>query len=85
MGQTAGEIRQDIEQTRARMGATIDAIGYRLDVPARVRYRVSHMMHDTTLSPWRRLEAAVKDNALALGLGAVVVGVVAGMLIRRGR
>lgn len=46
MGQTAGEIRYDIEQTRSRMSATIDAIGYRLDIPARMRYRFSHIMHD---------------------------------------
>ncbi len=46
MGQKTGEIRHDIEQTRARMSATIEAIGYRLDVPARVRYRFSHIMQD---------------------------------------
>lgn len=45
MGQTPGEIRGDIERTRERMGAVIEAIGYRLDVPARVRYRFSHIVH----------------------------------------
>ena len=29
VGQTASDIRNDIEQTRSRMGATIEAIGYR--------------------------------------------------------
>ena len=48
MGQTPGEIRHDIEQIRARMGATIDAIGYRMDVPARMRYRFSHIVRDVS-------------------------------------
>jgi hypothetical protein len=48
VGQTAGEIRQDIEQTRARMGATIDAIAYRLDLPARTRHRFSHVVQDVS-------------------------------------
>jgi hypothetical protein len=46
VGQTPGEIRHDIEQIRTRMSATIDAIGYRIDVPARARYRFSHIVHD---------------------------------------
>ena len=54
MGQTASEIRSDIEQTRSRMSATIEAIGYRLDVPARMRYRFSHIMHDVSGALARR-------------------------------
>jgi hypothetical protein len=37
MGQDATQIRSEIEATRARMGDTVDAIGYKADVPARVR------------------------------------------------
>jgi hypothetical protein len=48
VGQTPGEIRRDIEQTRVRMGANIEAIGYRMDVPARMRYRFSHIVHDVS-------------------------------------
>lgn len=40
MGQTPGEIRRDIEHTRERMSYLLDAIGYKFDVPARVRYRL---------------------------------------------
>ena len=37
MGQDPDAIRQDIEQTRAEMTETVDAIGYKVDVPARAR------------------------------------------------
>lgn len=41
MGQDPAAIRHDIEQTRDRMGDTVDAIGYKADVPARAKERVS--------------------------------------------
>jgi hypothetical protein len=34
---TSAEIRQDITATLARMGGTLDALGYRVDIPARAR------------------------------------------------
>jgi hypothetical protein len=34
---TSGEIRQDITATLERMGGTLDALGYRMDIPARAR------------------------------------------------
>jgi hypothetical protein len=46
VGETAGDIRHDIEQTRLRMTATMDAIGYKMDIPARMRYRFSHIVQD---------------------------------------
>jgi ElaB/YqjD/DUF883 family membrane-anchored ribosome-binding protein len=41
MGQDPDAIRQDIEQTRAEMGDTVDAIGYKVDVPSRAKEAVS--------------------------------------------
>jgi len=41
MGQEPDEIREEIERTRAEMGETVDAIGYKADVPARAREKVS--------------------------------------------
>jgi ElaB/YqjD/DUF883 family membrane-anchored ribosome-binding protein len=41
MGQDPGQIRQEIEQTRAEMSQTVDAIGYRADVPARAKEKVT--------------------------------------------
>jgi gas vesicle protein len=41
MGQDPAAIRKEIEQTREHMGATVDALGYKADVPARARDSVS--------------------------------------------
>ncbi len=41
MGQDPDEIREEIERTRADMGQTVDAIGYKADVPARAKEKVS--------------------------------------------
>ncbi|MDX6618430.1 MAG: hypothetical protein QOK36_816 [Gaiellales bacterium] len=41
MGQEPSEIRQQIAQTREEMGDTIDALGYKADVPARARDKVT--------------------------------------------
>ncbi len=41
MGKEPDQIRQDIEDTRARMGETVEAIGYKADVPARARESVT--------------------------------------------
>jgi len=37
MGQDSNEIRREIEETRARMGETVEALGYKADVPSRVK------------------------------------------------
>ena len=41
MGQDPDAIREDIEQTRAEMSETVEAIGYKADVPARAKDAVS--------------------------------------------
>lgn len=41
MGQDTTEIRREIEATRARMGETVEAIGYKADVPSRLRDNVN--------------------------------------------
>jgi ElaB/YqjD/DUF883 family membrane-anchored ribosome-binding protein len=41
MGKDPDTIRRDIEQTRDRMGETVDAVGYKADVPARTKEKVS--------------------------------------------
>lgn len=40
MGKSTGEIREEIERTRDRMGETVDAIAYKADVPNRMREAV---------------------------------------------
>jgi Protein of unknown function (DUF3618) len=44
MGQDPDAIRQDIEQTRAEMSETVEAIGYKADVPSRAKEKVSEKM-----------------------------------------
>jgi ElaB/YqjD/DUF883 family membrane-anchored ribosome-binding protein len=41
MGQDPDAIREDIEQTRAEMSETVEAIGYKADVPSRAKDAVS--------------------------------------------
>jgi hypothetical protein len=41
MGQDPDAIRQDIEQTRADMSDTVEAIGYKADVPSRAKEKVA--------------------------------------------
>jgi hypothetical protein len=41
MGQDPAAIRQDIEQTRADLGETVEAVGYKADVPSRTKDAVS--------------------------------------------
>jgi hypothetical protein len=41
MGQDPDAIRQDIEQTRSDLGETVEAVGYKADVPSRAKDAVS--------------------------------------------
>jgi hypothetical protein len=41
MGQDPDAIRQDIEQSRAEMSETVEAVGYKADVPSRAKDKVS--------------------------------------------
>jgi len=41
MGQTPDEIRREIEDTRERMGDTVEALAYKADVKSRVKENVS--------------------------------------------
>jgi hypothetical protein len=39
MGQDPSEIREEIDETRARMGETVEALGYKTDVTTAPRRR----------------------------------------------
>ena len=41
MGKDPDQIRNDIEDTRARLGDTVEAIGYKADIPSRTRDAVN--------------------------------------------
>jgi Protein of unknown function (DUF3618) len=68
MGQGPSEIREDIEGTRARMGETVEALGYKADVKTRTKEKVAGAV------------GIAQENPIGLALGSIAVGFLAGML-----
>jgi gas vesicle protein len=66
MGQDPDAIRQDIEQTRAEMTETVEAIGYKADVPARAKEKVAGKL-DTVKDKVTRAREAVAGTASRAG------------------
>jgi gas vesicle protein len=94
MGQDTGQIRQDIDETRGRMGETVEALGHKADVPGRAKEAVSGRVESvkskiTGATPdsgdvkqgARRAKGIAQENPLGLAIGAVAVGFVGGLLI----
>ena len=93
MAERSDMIRRDIEQTREQMGDTIDALGYKADVPGRtkgwlgdrkeaVTSRVSGMTPDGDQVKGRslRMKDTAERNPLGLALGGAAIGFLAGIL-----
>ena len=91
MGQDPSEIRNDIEETRARMGDTAEALGHKADVPGRAKEAISGHVESvkSTISGStpdsgdvkqgaQRAAGVAKENPLGLAIGATAVGFVAG-------
>jgi ElaB/YqjD/DUF883 family membrane-anchored ribosome-binding protein len=94
MGQDTGQIRQDIEETRGRMGETVEALGYKADVPGRAKEAVSGRVNSVkekisgatpdsgeVKQGARRAKGIAQENPLGLAIGALAVGFVGGLLI----
>ena len=90
MGQEPDRIRSEIEQTRADMSETVDALGYKADVKSRakdsivgVKDRIAGGTPDSgdVKDKARQARSVAQENPLGLAIGAVAVGFVAGMLI----
>ena len=90
MGEDPDRIRREIEQTRAEMTETVDALGYKADVKSRtkdrvvgVKDRVVGATPDTgdVKHQAKRAKSVAEENPLGLAVGAVAVGFLAGMLI----
>jgi ElaB/YqjD/DUF883 family membrane-anchored ribosome-binding protein len=94
MGQDPSQIRNDIEDTRARMGDTAEALGHKADVPGRAREAVSDKVETvkekfTGATPSgadvkqgaQQAVGMAKENPLGLAIGAAAVGFVAGLVI----
>jgi gas vesicle protein len=59
MGKDPDAIRREIEQTRAQMDDTVEAIGYKADVPARAKDSVNRKVE--------AVQSTVKDAASRIG------------------
>jgi gas vesicle protein len=90
VGEDPDRIRREIEQTRAEMGETVDALGYKADVKTRtkekvvgVKDRIAGATPDGSdvSRQARRAKGVAQENPLGLAAGAVAVGFLAGMLI----
>ena len=93
MGEASDHIREDIEETRGRMGETVEAIGYKTDVKSRVKDNISEkkdavvsrvtgaMPDGDQMKSGARKVGVSKQNPLGLGIAAAAVGFVVGTLL----
>jgi ElaB/YqjD/DUF883 family membrane-anchored ribosome-binding protein len=63
MGKDARELREEIDETRGRMGETVDAIAYKADVPSRVGDAISDRV-DAVKSTITGTVGNLRDRAL---------------------
>jgi gas vesicle protein len=76
MGEEPDTIRDEIVDTRRRMGETIDALGYKADVKSRAKDRAS----DAVGTVKQGLGIA-QENPLGLAVGAVAAGFLVGLAV----
>ena len=90
MGQDPSAIREEIEETRAQMGDTVEAIGYKTDVKSRARDKVTGVRERITgATPStgdvkdgaQKAVSVAESNPLGLGIAALAGGFLIGMLI----
>ena len=95
MGQDPSEIRQEVEQTRAQMGETVEALAYRADVKERAKESASEKLESVkgkasgTSSRARanaketasRLSSTAQENPLGVAVGGVALGLLAGLVV----
>jgi ElaB/YqjD/DUF883 family membrane-anchored ribosome-binding protein len=81
------DIQRELEQTRSRMSAELDALAYKLDVPARAKERVTGAARKvrSAAPSGDDVKSTAKDNPLGIVLGGAAVGVLAGLLLPRTR
>jgi hypothetical protein len=94
MGEDPSTIRHEIEQTRAEMGDTVEALGYKADVKTRAKDAISDKVGSAkekvtgatpdsrqVKSGAKRAKGMAEENPLGLAIGGVAVGFIAGLLI----
>jgi hypothetical protein len=75
-------LKARVDESRARLGRTVGQLGERLDVPSRARARATeraYRVRDTAVETYRESPPAV------LGAGAVLAGLVVGVITWRRR
>ena len=83
MGEDPNLIRADIERTRAEMGDTVDALGYKADVKTRAKEKLSRATPDR--QQVRRMASTAQENPLGLAAGGVATGFLLGLLVPSSR
>ena len=90
MGQDPSQLREELEETRSRVGEEVDAISYKTDVGARVGDYVSDKKDAVTSkltkpipdrAQIRQARRTAEQNPLGLALGAAGVGFALGLLL----
>lgn len=97
MGTEPNEIRQQIEETRDRMGERADALTYKADVKSRVTDTLKEKRDSVTdflggkrqqlpsgdelTDQGRQAAGVVRDNPLVLAAGAAAIGLLVGLVI----
>jgi gas vesicle protein len=76
MGEDPDTIRDEIVDTRRRMGETIDALGYKADVKSRAKERASDAVGTV-----RQGLGIAQENPLGLAVGAVAAGFLVGLAV----
>jgi hypothetical protein len=98
VGEDPDRIRREIETTRAEMGDTVDALGYKADVKSRAKEKMTQTKdkltgrvssaapeRDDVGRKARQAAGIAQENPLGLAIGSVAVGFVAGLLIPTSR
>lgn len=82
---SSADLQRQLEETRERMSAELDALGHKLDVPARAKERVGVATRKVrSVTPGAQdVKGAAKDNPLGIVVGGVAVGLLAGLLLPR--
>jgi hypothetical protein len=79
MGEDPNLIRADIERTRAEMGDTVDALGYKADVKTRAKEKLSRATPDGR--QMKRAANTAQENPLGLAIGGIAVGFLVGLAV----
>ena len=90
MGQDPSQLREELEETRSRVGEEVDAISYKTDVGARVGDYVSDKKDAVTSkltkpipdrAQIRQARRTAERNPIGLAVGAAGVGFALGLLL----